>query len=316
LKPLSNPRVLRSIEHLDDAGVYQISKSVAIIQTIDFITPIVNDPYSFGRIAAANSISDVYTMGGKPVTALNIVCFPSDTLEISILREILRGGLDTMNEAGVAMLGGHSVKDQETKYGLAVTGVVDPRRLVTNSGTRAGDALVLTKALGTGILSTALKNRLLDDREMEPAIQSMMALNKEPADLMLKMGVHACTDITGFGLAGHASHLVQEGDLEIEFEIASLPVLPGAWEFLKKEVCPGGLGKNRDFYGPRVTFARGITAAQRGIVFDPQTSGGLLIALPEEAARKLVRSLRRRENSAAAVIGRVISSGGNKLHFK
>ncbi len=307
---------MRSIERLDDAGVYQISKSVAIIQTVDFITPIVNDPYSFGRIAAANSISDVYTMGGKPVTALNIVCFPSDTLEISLLREILRGGLDAMNEAGVAMLGGHSVKDQETKYGLAVTGVVDPRKLVTNSGTQAGDVLVLTKALGTGILSTALKNRLLDDREMEPVIQSMMALNKDAADQMLKMGTHACTDITGFGLAGHASHLVQEGDLGIEFDFASLPVLAGAYEFLKKEVCPGGLGKNREFYGAQVKFARGIPEAQRGIVFDPQTSGGLMIALPEEAAHKLVKSLRRRGNSAAAVIGKVVPSGGGRIFIK
>jgi selenide, water dikinase len=308
--------VLRSIERLDDAGVYLISPAKAIIQTVDFITPIVNDPYTFGRIAAANSISDVYTMGGKPVTALNIVCFPSDSLEMSVLREILRGGLDTMNDAGVAMLGGHSVKDNEMKYGLAVTGVVDPRRLITNSGTRAGDFLVLTKALGTGILSTALKNRLIDDREMEPAIRSMSGLNKAAAELMLRMGAHACTDITGFGLAGHASHLVQEGDLGIEFDFASLPVLEGTWDFLNKEVCPGGLGKNRNFYGRQVGFASGIAESQRGIVFDPQTSGGLLIALPEEAARKLVGALRRKGSPAAAVIGKVVPSGKGRITFK
>ena len=233
--------MLRSIERLDDAGVYKISDEIAIIQTIDFITPIVNDPYSFGRIAAANSISDVYTMGGKPITAMNVVCFPSDTLDISILKEILRGGLDIMNEAGVALMGGHSVKDAEMKYGLSVTGVVHPDKLITNSGTRIGDDLVLTKPLGTGVLSTALKNRLITDEEFLPVLQSMATLNKVAAEQMIEFGAHACTDITGFGLAGHASHLIQEGEKGIEFDFKSIPCLRGNG-FSEKRGRPGRVG--------------------------------------------------------------------------
>jgi selenide,water dikinase len=313
LKPAFNPNVLRSIERLDDAGVYQISKTVAIIQTIDFITPIVNDPYSFGRIAAANSISDIYTMGGRPITALNVVCFPSDSLDIGVLREILRGGLDTMNEAGVAMLGGHSVKDNETKYGLSVTGLVHPARLVTNSGTRSGDSLVLTKPLGTGVLSTALKNRLLADSAMQPAIQSMSALNKIAAELMLELGVHACTDITGFGLVGHASHLIQEGKIGLEFDFSSLPVLPGTFDFLKKKVYPGGLDRNRDYYSSQVEFKGQIPEYRRAVLFDPQTSGGLLVSLAPEAAEKLVKGLQEKGVSQAAIIGRVVPSRERKI---
>jgi selenide,water dikinase len=307
---------LRSIDRLDDAGVYKISETIAIIQTIDFITPIVNDPYSFGRIAAANSISDVYTMGGRPITAMNVVCFPSDTLEIGILKEILRGGQDTMNEAGVAMLGGHSVKDAETKYGLSVTGLVHPARLITNSGTRLGDSLVLTKPLGTGVLSTALKNRKLDDSAMRPAIESMSALNKIAAEMMLEIEVHACTDITGFGLVGHASHLIQEGELGIELDFSSLPVLAGSMDFLKDKVYPGGLDRNRDYYGSQVEYKGNIPEYQRGILFDPQTSGGLLISLPSAAAQKLVKDLRNKGVLAAAVIGRVVPSGQRKITIR
>jgi selenide, water dikinase len=305
--------VLRSIDRLDDAGVYKISDEIAIIQTIDFITPIVNDPYTFGRIAAANSISDVYTMGGKPITALNVVCFASDSLEISILREILRGGLDAMNEAGVAMLGGHSVKDQETKYGLCVTGTVHPAKLVTNSGTRIGDSLVLTKALGTGVLSTALKNRLVDEGEMLPAIQSMSALNKTAAELMLILNAHACTDITGFGLVGHASHLIQEGGMGIELDINSLPVFPGVMDFLKSKVFPGGLERNRDFYSPILEFKDEIPEYRRNILFDPQTSGGLLISLPPAGAEELVGSLKQKGISEAVIIGRVVPCADRKI---
>jgi selenide,water dikinase len=307
---------LRSIEHLDDAGVFQIAPDLAIIQTVDFITPIVNDPYSFGRIAAANSISDIYTMGGKPITALNVVCFPSDNMEMSVLREILRGGLDTMNEAGVAMLGGHSVKDSETKYGLAVTGMVDPRRLITNSGTRPGDSLVLTKPLGTGILSTALKNRLVDDSVIEPAIASMSALNRAAAELMHELGVHSCTDITGFGLVGHASHLIQEGELGIELVFDRLPVLPLAFEFLRKKVFPGGLERNREFYGSKVGFTASVPVSRRGIVYDPQTSGGLLIALPPTKAGKMVRELHKKGINSAVEVGTVVKSKERKIVIK
>ena len=215
--------MLRSIDRLDDAGVYKISGDIAIIQTIDFITPIVNEPYNFGQIAAANSISDVYTMGGRPITAMNVVCFPSGDMDISILKEILRGGLDKIQEAGVALMGGHSVTDPEMKYGLSVTGVVHPDKIITNSGTRIGDCLVLTKPLGTGVLSTALKNRLIGEEKMKEAIRSMTSLNKAAAELMIELSAHSCTDVTGFGLIGHASHLIQEGETGIEFDFNSIP---------------------------------------------------------------------------------------------
>jgi len=304
--------VLRSIERLDDAGVYKISNDVAIIQTIDFITPIVNDPYTFGLIAAANSISDVYTMGGRPVTAMNVVCFPSDTLDVSILREILRGGLEQMNAAGVTLMGGHSVTDPQMKYGLSVTGVVHPDRLITNSGTRIGDSLVLTKPLGTGILSTALKNRLIDETSFAPVAKSMATLNKKAAELMMEMGVHSCTDITGFGLIGHASHLVQEGETGIELDFNSIPVFPEAFEFSRKEVYPGGLGRNRDFYSAQMEFKGKIPAFRSNLLFDPQTSGGLLISLQPEAASKLVAKLHNAEISAA-IIGKVVHQAEHKI---
>ena len=274
--PTPNPNVLRSIDRLDDAGVYKISGNIAIIQTIDFITPIVNDPYSFGQIAAANSISDVYTMGGRPITAMNVVCFPSGDMDISILKEILRGGLDKIQEAGAALMGGHSVTDPEMKYGLAVTGVVHPDKLITNSGTRIGDYLVLTKPLGTGVMSTALKNRLIDEKEMREAVRSMTSLNKIAAELMIELGAHACTDVTGFGLIGHASHLIQEGETGIEFDFNSIPFFTGVVDLSKKEIYPGGLGRNRDFYSYNVEFKGRIPQYKRNLLFDPQTSGGLI----------------------------------------
>ena len=313
--PAPNPNVLRSIDRLDDAGVYLISADTAIIQTIDFITPIVNEPYSFGQIAAANSISDVYTMGGRPVTAMNVVCFPSGDMDIDILKEILRGGLDKIQEAGAALMGGHSVKDAEMKYGLSVTGVVHPDKLITNSGTRIGDALVLTKPLGTGVMSTALKNRLITDKEMKEALRSMTTLNKTAAELMIEMGAHACTDITGFGLIGHASHLVQEGETGIEFDFNAIPFFAGVMELSKKEIYPGGLGRNCDFYAPQVEFKSRIPEYKKNLLFDPQTSGGLLIALPPQKAETLVQSLKKKKINAA-IIGKVIKDTDHKIAVK
>jgi selenide, water dikinase len=301
---------------LDDAGVYKISDEVALIQTVDFITPIVNDPYTFGQIAAANSISDVYTMGGKPVTAMNVVCFPSKTMDMSVLNEILRGGLDKMEEAGVALMGGHSVTDSELKYGLSVTGTVRPDKLITNSGTRLGDDLVLTKPLGTGIMSTALKNKLISDLEMAKVIRSMTSLNNIAAGLMLEMGVHSCTDITGFGLIGHASHLIQEGETGIEFDYSAIPVFPRVLELLKNDVYPGGLARNRDFYGLGVDFPAEMPDFKRNILFDPQTSGGLLISIPPSESSKLVEKLHKAGVPAAAVIGKVIKQPERRITVK
>ena len=313
LIPASNQDVLRSIERLDDAGVYKISDEVAIVQTIDFITPVVNTPYEFGQIAAANSISDVYVMGGKPLTAMNVVCFPSNKLDMSILREILRGGLNKIDEAGAALMGGHSVTDQEIKYGLSVTGVVHPDKLITNSGTRIGDVLVLTKPLGTGVMSTALKNRLVDNEAFTPVLQSMITLNKKAAELMIELNAHACTDITGFGLIGHASHLLQEGETGIEFIFDNIPFFQGVVDFLKEEVVPGGLGRNRDYYSRQVDFKSRIPEYKRNLLFDPQTSGGLLIALPPSEAGILLEKLQKSGNSDAVIIGKIIEQPEHKI---
>ena len=312
LIPVSNPNVLRSIERLDDAGVYKISDDIAIIQTIDFITPIVNNPYDFGQIAAANSISDVYTMGGKPITAMNVVCFPSNSMDISVLREILRGGLEKMQEAGVALMGGHSVIDPEMKYGLSVTGVVHPDKLITNSGTRIGDQLILTKPLGTGIMSTALKNHMVGDETFEPVVRSMTRLNKIAAELMTKLGAHACTDVTGFGLVGHALHLIQDGETAIEFDFDAIPVFSGVMDLLKNKVYPGGLGRNRDFYSPSVKIKDKIAEYQGDILYDPQTSGGLLIVSPPDASQKMIEGLGKAAISAA-IIGKVIRQPEYKI---
>ena len=307
--------MLRSIDRLDDAGVYKISADTALIQTIDFITPIVNDPYSFGQIAAANSISDVYTMGGRPITAMNVVSFPSGDMDIAILKEILRGGLDKIQEAGASLMGGHSVNDPEMKYGLAVTGVVHPDKLITNSGTRIGDSLVLTKPLGTGVMSTALKNRLITEKEMKKAIRSMASLNKIAAELMIELGVDACTDVTGFGLIGHASHLIQEGETGIELDFSSIPFFTEVFDLSKKEIYPGGLGRNRDFYSAQVEFKGRIPQYKRNLLFDPQTSGGLLIVLPPAKAELIVEKLKESKISAV-IIGKIIKDADHKIVVK
>jgi selenide, water dikinase len=308
--------VLRSIDRLDDAGVYKISEDIALIQTLDFITPIVNDPYTFGQIAAANSISDVYTMGGKPITAMNIVCFPSGSMDMAILGDILKGGLDKMQEAGVALMGGHSVTDSEMKYGLSVTGIVHPDKLITNSGTKLGDDLILTKPLGTGIMTTALKAKEVSDLAMTEVIKSMATLNRKAGELMLEAGVHACTDVTGFGLIGHASHLIQEGQLGIEFDFNEIPFFIQVMELLKKDIYPGGLGRNRDFYNLGVDFDSSIPLYKRDIVFDPQTSGGLLMAVSAKVSAELVDKLHEAGMVTAAVIGRVIEQPERKILVK
>ena len=304
------------MERLDDAGVYKLTDDVAIIQTIDFITPIVNDPYSFGQIAAANSISDVYCMGGKPVTAMNVACFSTEKFDLSVLKDILRGGLDKMSEAGVVLLGGHSINDPELKYGLSVTGVVHPQKLITNSGARVGDKLVLTKPLGTGIISTALKAGVASEETIAEVTRSMSALNKEASALMIKLGAHACTDITGFGLIGHASHLIQDAQVGIELNLASIPVFTEALDFVKKGLYPGGLENNKTFYSPLVEFGRRIPEYRRNILFDPQTSGGLLIVLAPSAAEKIVEKLHKAGITSAAIIGEIVKAPKGKISVR
>ena len=295
------------MESLDDAGVYRLTDELAIIQTIDFFTPIVDDPYTFGQIAAANALSDVYAMGGKPLTAMNVVCFPTKSLDIAVLKDILSGGVDKMREAEVTLVGGHSIDDVELKYGLSVTGAIHPKRLVTNSGAAAGDKLILTKPLGTGIINTALKSGSVDENTVFKVTKSMATLNKKPSEMMQEIGVHACTDITGFGFLGHTVQLAQNSQVGINIDTASIPFFPEAVKFAQQGLCPGGLFRNREFYSPCVKFANEVPVTMLDILFDPQTSGGLLICLAPRKAERLLNGLRKGDVEEAAIIGEVVS---------
>lgn len=294
------------MESLDDAGVYQLTDELAIIQTVDFFTPVVDDPYMFGQIAAANSLSDVYTMGGEPITAMNIVCFPIKTMDVAILQDILRGGIDKMQEAGVTLIGGHSIDDSELKYGLSVTGTVHPEKLVTNSGAEAGDRIILTKPLGTGIISTALKNGKVDDQTVARFTECMATLNSTPARLMLAEGVHACTDVTGFGLLGHIRQLAENSKVSLRINPALIPLLPRVEELARQGLCPGGVGRNRDFYSAYVTIDSNVPAHIQDILYDPQTSGGLIIVLAAARAKQLIARLHQEGVGEAVIIGEVI----------
>ena len=304
---MPDKNVIRGMESLDDAGVYKLSDDLAIIQTIDFFTPIVDDPYDFGQITVANALSDVYAMGGKPLTAMNVVCFPINKLDISILKDILKGGIDKMKEAGVTLVGGHSIDDAELKYGLSVTGIVHPKRLVTNAGAKVGDKLILTKPLGTGIISTALKAGKVSKETVAKMTKYMAALNKKASELMQEVGVHACTDITGFGLLGHACQLAHNSQVGIKINPSSVPVFAEVEEFARAGLCPGGLYRNREFYDKMVEFSKQVPDYIQDILFDAQTSGGLLISLAPEKAEVLVGRLKKAGVRDTAIIGEIIS---------
>ena len=310
---IADKNVIRGMDSLDDAGVYKLSDELAIIQTIDFFTPIVDDPYDFGQIAVANALSDVYAMGGKPLTAMNVVCFPIKKLDISVLKDMLKGGIDKMKEAGVTLVGGHSIDDAELKYGLSVTGTVHPEHLVTNSGANAGDKLILTKPLGTGIISTALKAGKVSKETVAKLTKCMAYLNKKASELMQETGVHACTDITGFGFLGHACQLAQNSHVGMKINSASVPVFTEVEEFAKAGLCPGGLHRNREFYGKMVVFSKQLPDYTQDILFDPQTSGGLLISLAPKDAELLLSRLKKAGVSDAAIIGEIISKPVGKI---
>ncbi len=297
----------------DDAGVYRLRPDLALVQTVDFFTPVVDDPYLFGQVAAANALSDIYAMGATPLTALNLVAFPSCTLGTEVLSEILRGGCDKVAEAGAVVLGGHSVEDDEPKYGLAVTGVIHPDELITNHGARGGDLLVLTKPLGTGILVTALKGGLLGPGEEKVLGETMAALNGGAARAMREAGATACTDITGFGLLGHLREMAFNSGMDVEIEVAALPLLPRAREFAAQGIVPAGAYRNREHLAPYVEIVGEVTAADQDLLYDPQTSGGLLIAVPEERKGELLNALRREGISRPRVVGRVIGNGSGKI---
>ena len=304
------------MERAEDAGVYKLSDEMAIVQTVDFFTPIVDDPYAFGQIAAANALSDVYAMGGKPLTAMNIVCFPVKTMDISILREVLAGGLDKMREAGVTLLGGHSVEDNELKYGLSVTGIIHPERVVQNTGARVGDKLILTKPLGVGIINTALKGGMVDEITVDKAVQCMAALNSKASELMMKTGVNACTDITGFGLLGHSCEMIEGTKVGMVIYSAEVPYFAEAKGLAEMGLIPGGLHRNRDFRAHMVEVSEQVPAYLADILFDPQTSGGLLISISADRAPELLGRMHEEGISEAAVIGEIVDEPKGKVVVK
>jgi selenide, water dikinase len=289
--------------------VFRLSAELAIVNTVDFFTPVVDDPFTYGQIAAANALSDVYAMGGVPKTALNLVCWPQSGLPGEMLGEILRGGAEKAREAGVVIVGGHSVADEEVKYGMSVTGVIDPRRIVRNVGAQIGDALILTKPLGTGVLMTAFKRDRLPRDHYDAAVESMARLNATAAQAMLRYEVHAATDITGFGLAGHALKMAEGSGVALRFEASHLPLLPGIRRWSRKGMIPGGGRRNQEFFGPKVRLAEGTPLELAELAFDPQTSGGLLIALPDSEADALLADLRVEGNLDAAIVGCVGERG-------
>ncbi len=275
----------------DDAAVYRLREDLAIIQTVDFFPPMVDDPYTFGQIAAANALSDVYAMGGLPKLALNLLCFPSDKLPPEAVAAILAGGQDKVTEAGALLCGGHTVEDKEPKYGLAVTGFAHPDKVLTNAGAREGDILILTKAIGSGIMNTAAKADLTEEAQNRALISVMTALNAQAARVMGDFPVNACTDITGFGLAGHAAEMAQGSGKTITLWAEQVPLLPGALHFAKEFIIPGGLVRNRSFMKGKASVAPNVSQAMADMLFDPQTSGGLLISLPEKESGKLLDAL-------------------------
>jgi len=309
----SDPNLIVGLKKADDAAVYRLADDLAIVQTVDFITPIVDDPYSFGMIAAANSLSDVYAMGGKPVTAMNIVCFPGDTLDIAVLKKILAGALAKLDEAGVALVGGHSVKDEEIKFGLSVTGVVHPQKIITKSDARVGDKLLLTKPLGTGILNTALKAGLLDDETLLKLTQQMATLNNKAAEIMVSLGAHACTDVSGFGLIGHACEMAENSGVALEINSKKVPYIGGVDRWAGMGLLPAGMYANREFRQDMLELAGKVASWLLDILFDPQTSGGLLISAPPEVADEMLTELKRAGHSEAAIVGTVVKRPQSKI---
>jgi selenide,water dikinase len=299
--------VLVGFDKADDAGVYQIAPDQALVQTVDFFTPIVDDPFTFGAVAATNALSDVYAMGGRPLTALALVCFPEKG-DVAVLEQILAGGLSKMVEAGCTVVGGHSIRDEDIKFGYSVTGLIHPKKIFTNSGAQPGDGLVFTKAIGTGVISTAIKKGKAADEWIEAATRSMTTLNKTAAEVMARpeFGAHAATDVTGFGLIGHLREMVLGSGVAAHICAGRVPLLLGARECVEKGFVPGGLRNNRDFAECLVGYEDGVDDALKALLFDPQTAGGLLISLPKANCDALVAALRDAGVTAAKQIGEIL----------
>jgi len=310
---ICDPGVIVGRSTADDAAVYRISDDLAVVQTVDYFTPIVDDPYTFGAIAAANALSDIYAMGAKPVMALNIVGFPIDKLPLDILVEILRGGSDKAKEAGISIAGGHTIDDNEPKYGLTVIGLVHPDEIITNSGAKPGDVLILTKPIGTGIISTAMKAEVAPQASINAAVTVMSALNRSAAESMIEVGVNSCTDVTGFGLLGHLYEMVLASHVGAEVSSEKVPLIPGTWDLADDLIIPAGTSRNHEFLSDRVIWEGEIEYEEQMILCDAQTSGGLLISVSAENSATLVKSLEDSGALAAARIGRIVKDETCKI---
>jgi selenide,water dikinase len=303
------------MDTLDDAGVYRLTDEIALVQTVDIFTPIVDDPYIYGAIVATNSMSDVYAMGGKPLLAMNIIGFPIKNLDISILTDILKGGTEKIKEAGVVLVGGHTIDDPELKYGLSVTGIVSPDKVITNANARVGDLLILTKPLGMGIIGAAIKAEMLtqDDEIVKKACKVMTSLNKIASELMQEVGVNSCTDITGFGLLGHGSEMAKGSHNALSISAGKVPIIDGIQEFAKPDFVPGRSQVNKEFLKYTIIFKDEISAEIMEILFDPQTSGGLLISVERNKAELLLDKLHNAGIAEANIIGEVLEAPIGKV---
>jgi selenide,water dikinase len=313
LPRISDPRVLVSSDTCDDAGVFKLTPTTALVQSVDVFTPVVDDAYAFGEIAAANSVSDIYAMGGKPLTALSIVAFPIEKLSPRIMNRMLQGGIDKLREAGVAVLGGHSIKDREIKFGFAVTGIVHPKKMTVNSKAKPGDALILTKPLGTGTLSFARQIGRAPAEGLAESERSMRELNRAAAEAMTAAGVTTATDITGFGLAGHLGEIAAQSGVEVEVYGQAIPVFAGVMDLIRQGVISGAVERNREYASAFVKRAKGVAEEFETLLYDPQTSGGLLIAVRKSKAASLLATLHKKGVESATVIGRVTRKGPAKI---
>ncbi len=312
MPPITDPNLIVGLRTPDDAAIYRLTDDISLVQTVDFFPPIVDDPYDYGAIAVANAVSDIYAMGAKPLLALNIVAFPRNSLSLDVLTSILRGGMDKATEAGLLIVGGHSIVDEEPKYGLAVTGILQGHPAVTIAGAQPGDELVLTKPIGVGVITTALKAEVASPQAVARATMTMKTLNKAAAEVMLKVGVNACTDITGFGLLGHLKNMLDASGVGATVFVSQVPVIPEAWELVEKGCIPGGTERNLDYVKESVDWHHDVSAEAQTLLADPQTSGGLLLAVPGHRSAELQSALAD-AGVAGIVIGAVTSDPSSRI---
>lgn len=316
LPKILDPKVIVGTDTADDAAVYKLRDDLAVVQTVDYITPIADDPFIFGEVAAANSISDIYAMGATPIFALSIVGFPAKKIPLEMVEQILQGGVSKAMEAGIQIIGGHTVDDEEPKYGLVVTGVVSPERVITNATAQVGDDLILTKPIGTGVVNTAIKVEMASEESMQEAIKVMSTLNRAASEAMVKVGVNACTDVTGFGLLGHLHEMTHASEVGANIYLSSIPVITGVWELLSDWVVPEGTHSNVEYVREWVELDDGLPEDAEFLLLDPQTSGGLLISVPKRKTEKLLESLVDAGVETFARIGEITEDADSKIRVR